>query len=423
MVQQRSHDIAILGATGYTGHLVMQRLSKLRPDLKIVAASRHPDHIQQMTYNMGSSISAWSRPVDSNMYNSLVEFVSTARVLIACAGPFFEVGISVVKACVEAGTHYVDITGEVDFMRRIIDGFGAQARSGNVLVIPACGFDSVPSDLGVYCLQKIAPSPLIRAVNYVDFKGSFSGGTIRTLLASVQDSTRKAIIHDAYALNERYDGAAYPGKMPSKFEMDIYGMSFDHKLHKWLSPSVMAPINTRVVRRTVSLARVHPEHRLNFHRDFIYREIGQSSSMIRAMIPTVMSLFLSPVKWLLSWSFINRMVSWLVPAPGEKGGASSEQRQGNYFHYLLIGTCQDSEQVEVQIHGGDPYEVTAEVVVQAALCVLENEEVLIRELNGGGVFTPAYALGDKYLTKLQTSELIKFDMKGGQVDWESVAAA
>jgi len=402
----------------------MQRLSKLRPDLKMVAASRHPDRIQQMTYDLGSNcISAWPKPVDTNMYNSVVEFVSTAKVVIACAGPFYNIGISVVKACVETGTHYVDITGEVDFMRRIIDGFGAQARSGNVLIIPACGFDSVPSDMGVFCLQKIAPSPLIRAVNHVDFKGSFSGGTYRTLLATVQDPARKAIIEDAYALNERFDPTAYPGKMASKFEMDIHGMSFDHKLHKWLSPSVMAPINTRVVRRTVSLVRVHPEHHLNFHRDFIFREIHQSSSMMRALIPTMMAMLFYPVKWLLSWSFINRMASWLVPAPGEKGGASSEQRQGNYFHYLAIGTCQDSEQVEVQLHGGDPYEVTAETVAQAAICILDNEEALLQELSGGGVFTPAYALGDKYLAMLQKSELIKFDMKEGQVEWESIAAA
>lgn len=419
---QRSYDIGIIGASGYTGHLVMERLGKLGTGLKILASSRRPDRLAKTASEMGSFITVWPKPVDSNIYHSLVEFISQTKVIIACAGPFYEVGVSVVKACVETGTHYVDITGEVDFMRYIIDGFGAQARTGNVLVIPACGFDSVPSDMGVFCLQKAAPSPLIRAVNYVVVKGSFSGGTMRTLFSVAKDPSRKALLHDAYALNERLDETASPGKMPSKFEMDPRGISFDHKLHKWLSPSVMAPINTRVVRRTVSLSRVHPERRLNFHRDFLYRELNQSSSILNAVIPAIVSLALSPLKWVLSWPIFHGVLSWLLPAAGENGGPSREKRKQNYTRSLLVGTCENNEQVEVHFHSGDPYEATAETVVQAALCILENEEALLRELNGGGVFTPAYAFGEKYLTRLSSSDLVHFDMKGGQADWESISA-
>jgi len=377
----------------------------LRPDLKILIASRHPESLHSFNH----LVTPYQNSVDSDSYNSVLEFVSQVKILINCSGPFREIGVPIVRGCIQRATHYIDITGEVDFMRRIIDEFGAQARIGNVLVIPACGFDSVPSDLGVFFAQSVARAPIRRAECFVSANFSPSRGTLRTLLSVGSDPVRLKVMQDSYALNERFDDVNAPGAAPSQFEADLHNLSYNRKLKKWISPAVMAPINTRVVRRTASLFRSHPHRNVKYHNDFSYQEAAQSSSMIFAVIPVIFTKLFYSLKWFLSLPFFNRIVYWFIPGSGEKGGPSEYQRKRNTFHYNILATTQESDEVEVQVYGGDPYDVTAETVSMAAICIADHEEEILQELGGGGIFTPAFALGQRYLDPLKQSEYIKFE--------------
>jgi saccharopine dehydrogenase (NAD+, L-glutamate forming) len=341
-------------------------------------------------------------------------------VVIACAGPFFEVGAPVVRSCIQQGTHYVDITAETDFIRKIIDEFGAQAKNGNVIVVPGCGINSV-ADMGVFYAQQLTHSPIVRALNVVSMKAAMSGGSLKTLLSVANDDNRWRIIRDSYALNERLDSVCGPGSDPTDYETDMFAVKYDNDKGKWTGPSPTAPVNTRIVRRTASLSRIHPERHLQLHHKFEFRELSESESFFSAMIPTTLAMLQSPVKWALSFSLVNRVMEMLMPHTQDDSGPDEVARKQNWFRFRIDAKTESNEQIRVDVHGGDFYDVSAETAVQAAICILEDKEAIVQELQGGGIFTPAFALGERYLRRLKTSTLLKFEKK--PLESEAVAAA
>lgn len=190
MARDRDFDVVLFGATGFTGRIVAQYLdrvgAKQTPPLRWAVAGRSEPKLRQMATELSSAPEVLVATTTSQ--EQVDRVVSRARVLISTAGPFASYGTPVVDACVRLGCDYVDINGEVGWHRTMIDRYDAQACANGVRLVPSCGFDSVPSDLGVQWMAGLVTAacgaPARRITSYVAVRGSFSGGTVASGILS-----------------------------------------------------------------------------------------------------------------------------------------------------------------------------------------------------------------------------------------------
>ncbi|XXQ37198.1 Saccharopine dehydrogenase NADP binding domain-containing protein [Plasmodiophora brassicae] len=397
--RSRPFAVGVLGASGYTGRLVVERLRAARPDWKLVVFGRRPQHLRAAFQT--TNVDVYAEPVDVDAPASLVSAFSQASVVIACAGPFSTLGEPVVRACIATRTHYVDITGEVDYMRSLIDQFSRAP----ILIVPACGYDSVPSDLAVLYAAKQLHAPLKRARIAVSMRGSVSGGTFRTFIDTLSKASQQqdAVLSDPFALNAADDPVKAPGSSFSAFESDDVPVEYDASSGLWTGPSAMAPINTRVVRRTASLSRCRGALSDAYAKEFEYREVQASTSRLVAMLPKALTAIKPALQFLFSWTPVKRLVSYLAPT-----GANETARARNWFAYKVDAETSDGSHATVHLKGPDPYVATAETVALAAVCIVENGGKVMQRVGAGGVYTPAFALGHEYLQLLMKSPVLQF---------------
>lgn len=400
----RAHDLVLFGATGFTGKLVAEHLAKHHArSLKWAIAGRSEGKLlalrQELADHDPSLESLDVLLADSADEAALGAIARRARVIATTVGPFSKHGLPLVAACAEHGTHYCDITGEVPFIRESIDRYHARAEATGAKVVHTCGFDSIPSDLGVLLLhehfRERYGSRLARADGYFGpLKGGFSGGTIASMLALMERAaTEPAIarlISDPYALVPASSGARGPAKNE---RLDV---RLDAKTGEWVGPFVMAAINTRVVHRTNALL----DHAYGI--DFRYREeashgkgpagLARAAAMTGGLLGARIAMATRPGR---TW------LSEKLPAPGE--GPSKAEREAGHFRVRIFGESEhapgrEPSRAVVTIEGrGDPgYGETAKMLVAAALCLVEGA--------GGpvpaGVLTPATGLGKALVGRL-----------------------
>ncbi|KMS64905.1 hypothetical protein BVRB_041450, partial [Beta vulgaris subsp. vulgaris] len=178
---------------------------------------------------------------------------------------------------------------------------------------------------------------------------------------------------------------------------DAFALKYDNDRGKWTGPSATAVVDTRIVRRTASLARLHPERHFKLNPKFEYRELHESDSFLSAVVPTTLAMLQSPVKWALSMPLINRVTEMLMPQPKDESGPDELTRRENWFRFRIEAKTEQNEQILFDLAGGDFYDVSAETAALAAICILDEKEAILKELQGGGIFTPAFALGERYL--------------------------
>ena len=196
----RTFDIVLFGATGFTGRLVAEYLANHAPaDVKIALAGRNTQKLEGIRAGLPERARSWPLVVaDSADAVSLARLAEQTKVVCTTVGPYAKYGMPLVKACAKAGTHYCDLTGEPQFMREAIDRFHEAARASGARIVHTCGFDSIPSDLGVQVLHE-ALGPLKRATYVVEIlKGGVSGGTFASALngldeAKTDKTKRKAL--------------------------------------------------------------------------------------------------------------------------------------------------------------------------------------------------------------------------------------
>ena len=406
---EREFDLVLMGATGFTGQLVAEHLLQRHGAggaLNWALAGRNVEKLEAVRKRLGDS--AADLPLiqaDSFDRASLDAMTTRTRVVLTTVGPYALYGEALVASCAENGTDYCDLTGEVPFMRDVIEAHEEAAKSSGARIVHCCGFDSIPSDLGVFVLQQAAQErfggPLTRVgLRVKAAKGGLSGGTFASMLNIVEaaraDSDIARYLKNPYAIcpPDRRDGPRQPY---------VNGPKLDEELDCWMAPFIMAAINTRVVHRANALQ----DHA--YGEDFLYDEAvltgrGFGGRVKATTVSLGMGAFalgagLGPTRTLLK--------KLVLPKPGEGPGA--EQRKAGFFNIVIHGRDDAGHSLRVRVRGDrDPgYGSTSKMIGEAAVCIARD----IGPDVPGGFWTPATALGEALRTRLAEHAGVTFEVE------------
>jgi short subunit dehydrogenase-like uncharacterized protein len=397
----RDHDIVVFGATGFTGRLVAGHLAARAPaDARVALAGRSVQRLAAVREALGPRCVDWPLLVVDATDDATVRAVAAAtRVVATTVGPYVRHGMSLVAACAEHGTDYVDLTGEVLFVRDSADRHHERAVATGARIVHSCGFDSVPSDLSVLLAARGAADDetgeLDRATLVLrSAAGGVSGGTIDTLRTQLEqmadEPARRRVVNDPYALSP--DRSAEPDLGP---QPDLTAPHFDRDLGMWTAPFVMASYNTRIVRRSNALQGWAYGRRLR------YREVvGFGRGPTRPLLAFGMTAGIVALFGGMQFAPTRAVLDRVLPAPGE--GPDAETRAGGHFHFDLHVRAASGARYHVRFGArGDPgYAATSVMLGESALALAVDRAALPY---GGGVLTPATGLGPVLVDRLRAA--------------------
>jgi len=400
-------DVIVYGATGFTGRLVAEYLLQTygaEGDVRWAMAGRDEGKLRAIGSELGVPRDLPRIAVDANDDVALERLAHRARCIITTVGPYQLYGEGLVAACVRAGTDYVDLCGEPNWMRAMIAKYDAAAKQSGARIVFSCGFDSIPFDGGVWFLQQHMrerfgqPAQRVRGRVQV-MKGGFSGGTAASMLATMRavmrDPKLRKVMTDPFALSPERLVDQPPGT----------GVVYDEDIPAWSAPFVMAAINTKNVHRTNALTDYH------YGRDFTYDEMmiagegadGAKRARAAANQSRTQALLLAfpPTRALI------RHIA--MPKPGQ--GPSKAERESGHYEVLFVGDTATGESLRASVSGDkDPgYGSTSKMISEAALCLIATP----REKTPGGIWTPAAAMGDALIDRLQARSVLRFQLEGG----------
>jgi len=395
--RRRKFDIVLYGASGFVGRQTVAYLAAhartLALGLRWGLAGRNPDKLAQARKAAGPGASEAAiivAPADDAQ--ALARLARSASVVLNTAGPFALSGSALVQACVDSGTHYVDITGETPWVRQMIDRHHAQAAQMRTRIIPCCGFDSVPSDLGAWMLMQAMQQrhgvPCVDVKAAFTLRGGVNGGTLASAL-NLWDSGSAQALADPFLLDP--EGA---GSHDVRAHADPVLPVFNGDFQAWLGPFVMGPINTRVVRRSAAL--------LGYGANFHYQEYQRvGGGLVAGAAALSLSAGMRVSKAALGLSPVRRLAARLMPGPGE--GPSRERMDQGWFRCELVGRSATGQRVRARIEDqGDPgNRATTKMVCEAALALLGDTQELPGGAGHGGVLTPASGLGGALVQRLR----------------------
>ncbi len=392
--EARPHDIVVYGATGYVGALVAAYLAEhAPPGVRIALAGRSAAKLKHVRDELARD---WPLlEADSTDPASLAALAASTRVLATTVGPYARYGLPVVEACARAGTHYADLTGEVLFVRDVVDRFDAVARDTGARIVHSCGYDSIPSDLGVLLLHEHAGAEGLTAVGLVaTMRGGFSGGTIDSMRAQVEamgaDPGLRRVVADPHALSP--DRAAEP--MPSQpSDVPVPGRRGSRGM--WTAPFVMASYNTRIVRRSNALQG------WSYGRSMRYQEVmGTGRGPVGALAAAGTTAGLGLVLAGMGFGPTRALLDRVLPAPGS--GPTPEARERGWFRMDLDAATTSGKHLRGVVSGpGDPgYAATAVMLGESALCLALDGAALPAR---AGSLTPASAMGMPLVERLRAA--------------------
>ena len=405
-MENKNFDLIIWGATGFTGQLVAEYLLKqygTGGNLKWAFAGRNQKKLENVRQQLGDE----AIPIliaDSQDAASLNALAKQTKVICSTVGPYAKYGSSLVAACVGNGTDYCDLTGEVQWIRRMIDQHHETAKSKGVKIVHCCGFDSIPSDMGVYFLQESAKEKYGHYCQHIKLrvkaaKGGPSGGTIASLNnvleEAQQDPSVFEILENPYSLNPI-------GGQSGNDQPDLAVAAFDKDFNSWIGPFIMAAINTKVVRRSHALAG-YP-----YGKDFMYDEAtlcgtGLSGRLKAQMLSSIIGMMSSGNPDTL----LKKIAGRFLPKPGE--GPSKNQRETGFFNLVLFGKLKNGISIKGKVKGDrDPgYGSTSKMLGESAVCLAKDRDVLPQT---SGVITPSIAMGDHLLARLEKNAGLTFEL-------------
>ena len=384
---QRDIDIVIYGATGFTGQLCVKYFQSLDTTVTWAMAGRNLIKLEKVAKENQTNVEILI--ADSDDEKALDNLTSRARVILSTTGPFHRYGSKLVASCVKNDTHYVDITGENFWVKGLIEKHHKEASAKGIRIIPSCGFDSIPSDLGTFFAAKALSQPIKRIESFHSYQGGASGGTLETMF-SMGELDLGDDLTDPFLLNPE---DSYSNKQ-KQLSSDRVGIAKKSEINAWSGPFIMATANTRVVRRTEALLALRQE---SYGADFTYQEHAFHKSWFSA----VKSLVLTGLSVLVLLSPLKRLVKPFLPKPGE-GPSESVQENGWFDCKYIVETEEGTKKVFNMSGKGDPgYKVTSKLVSECALCLIEDLERLPGGPEYGGVLTSAAGLGSPLITRLK----------------------
>ncbi len=395
--RRRPYDVVLYGATGFVGRQTVAYFAEHAPPrLRWAIAGRNAYKLERTREAAGAGAARAGIVVaDAGDADALGALAAQARVVLSTAGPFARYGSALVAACVEHGTHYCDITGETTWVRQMIDAHHARAARDGTRIVPCCGFDSVPSDIGALlvaaAVQRETGAPCVRVKACHTLRGGVNGGTLASIL-NIADSGALADFQDPFLLNP--EGTAPDDRAP---HADVLSLRKDEDFDgAWLAPFVMALVNTRVVRRSAALLGA----RAGYGEGFVYQEFLRTGRGAQgAALAAGMTLGLGLSAAALQSAPLRAAARHLLPAPGQGPGTQAMDR--GFTRCELIGENTRGEQVKARIEvRGDPgNRATTVFACEAALALAAAPRRGARQPRGG-VLTPASALGLPYAQRL-----------------------
>jgi short subunit dehydrogenase-like uncharacterized protein len=398
MAPEREYDVVLHGATGFTGRLVAEYLTETygaAGGLRWALSGRSRRKLEAVRSQLGHAAADLPLLIaDATDAPALATLAARTRVVCTTVGPYAKYGSDLVAACAAAGTHYCDLTGEVQWMRRMIDAHHDAAVASGARIVPTCGFDCIPSDLGTYFAQREMNVRHGVYANHVKlrvagFSGGASGGTIASMLEMLEEAERdrdvRRLMADPYALDPERGHRGPDGP-------DSMGPVHDPDFEQWTGPFVMAGVNTRVVRRTHALLG------RRWGADFRYDEATLTGAgMAGAAKAAALATGLGVGMGAMTIGPLRRLIATRLPAPGE--GPSREKRESGYWDLRLIAKhpTDAKRDLRARITGDrDPgYGSTSKMLAESAVCLAQDQLEA-----GGGFWTPASAMGDALIERL-----------------------
>jgi short subunit dehydrogenase-like uncharacterized protein len=404
-----SHDLTVFGATSFVGQILARYLFAqfgAHDGLKWALAGRSEQKLQRLRSSLGPKAARLPIVVaDAADADALEALCVQTRVVISTVGPYALYGEPLVKACAETGTDYCDLTGEVQWIRRMIHAYEKTAQKSGARIVHCCGFDSIPSDLGVHFLQQQASERLGEPCTRVKMRvkamrGGFSGGTVASLMnvvkeASANPALRKQLANPYSICPEGY--------APEVRQPNVTSAQFDADFDAWVAPFVMSAINTRIVQRSNALSKQA------YGADFTYDEAvltggglkGRlaATGMTAGLAGFMVAGAIPPARWALE--------RFVLPAPGE--GPSAEAQKNGFFDLRFIGRTADGRSIRTRVTGDrDPgYGSTAKMLGQAGACLAQD---LVNSGVKGGFWTPATIFGDRLIARLIKHSGLTFEV-------------
>ena len=401
------YQVIVFGATSFVGQILCRYLlEQFGSKLKWAAAGRSQAKLEALRDELGKK--AAKLPLllaDAADEAGLKSMCAQTRVVISTVGPYALFGEPLVKVCAEGGTDYCDLTGEVQWMRRMITRYESAARASGARIVHCCGFDSIPSDLGVFFLQQQARARFGQACSSVKMRvkvlaGTASGGTVASLINVVKEAAKdpdlRRELADPYSI-------CPPNHGFRARQANLTLGQYDTDFKSWITPFVMSAINTRVVHRSNALSNQA------YGNNFTYDE----ASMTKA----------GPKGWLMAQGLAVGMAGFMlaiavppvckliekhvVPQPGE--GPSPEAQAKGFFDLRFLGTTDKGAQIRVKVTGDrDPgYGSTAKMLGQAAVCLAQD---IGKDQCAGGFWTPASIFGDTLIQRMSKDSGLTFSV-------------
>ena len=391
MSTEREHDLVVFGATGFVGALLAEYLAGAAPaGLRVALAGRSREKLEAVRAGLPAPAREWPLvTADSTDAASMAALAGSTRVVATTVGPYARYGMPLVEACARAGTHYCDLTGEVLFVHEAIERADGVARESGARIVHSCGYDSIPSDLGVLLLRAAAGADLTDVRAVATARGGFSGGTLASLLGHVEavsgDPAARRIAGGPHSISP--DRAAEPTPRqprdagPPRREPD----------GSWTAPFVMAPYNTRIVRRSNALAG------WAYGRGLRYEErMAAGRGVAGAVAAVAITGAMGAVVGAAALGPTRTLLERILPKPGT--GPSPQARAKGFFRHALTGTTVDGRAVTATVAGpGDPgYAATAVMLGESALCLALDDLP-----DRAGSLTPATAMGTVLVERLR----------------------
>ncbi|MEO1620663.1 MAG: saccharopine dehydrogenase NADP-binding domain-containing protein [Cyanobacteria bacterium J06632_3] len=406
------YDIVVFGATGFVGRILCQYLMQqigVNGSVRWAISGRSQNKLERLV----AELDAGELPyIIANAMDdaSLKALCDRTKVVISTVGPYALYGEPLVKACAETGTDYCDLTGEPQWVRQMIARYGETAQISGAHIVHCCGFDSIPSDLGVYYLQQQAQAKFGVVCDRIKMrvknaKGGVSGGTAASGVNLVQEASGNAELRqeleNPYSLCLDVPNAEM--LKPKEHPATLVPVQYDSDFQGWVSPFVMAGINTRVVLRSNALQGYPYGPRFQYEEAMLTGPgVGgwvAAQGMSVALSGLAAATAFSPTRWLLEKT--------IIPKSGE--GPSPAEQEAGFYDVRFLGMTESGQTIEVKVTGDrDPgYGATAKMLGQAGLCLAED---IASADKPGGFWTPASIFGDALIARLTSAAGMTFEV-------------